>query len=645
MRSHKYVKRTGGPGNYKYWYKMPDGSLQAGDQEEGRKEHAHRLVAGKVHGHHEMKVADIAKETGLTSGKVNSRLQNYKIAQRAATAPTHGFEEHHLKEAHTPISHPDYARHVAAAERAPAAGAPGPRRATPRATPAARRGSPVPASARTDTDSGARDPHGRTDAERTSDASRGRTARAARRLPHETDASLAARRTARTAPPVVGGVGSHAARPAAATPAAPATPAAETREAKIKRLRAELAALGGPSFERPEEAPAVVAASAERVRTALAPASRAASTRAPAAAALRAADPDFAAAEAPVRRAEEAATRGENPYLNGAKAIFEKIKGDLKPERKTTCEHVFAALTALGPSASESALVAKYKELSGKNIRGISGISDEFEKGTGHGLDEVLGNAPLDLEVERMKRGYAAKQMERMRPHLKDSFTAQNPSAPPPMPTFGDIKSWGEFGGAKPSWAGTTRLSMPKEVFDAAVKGGDGKPLYPPAWMPIHLMPAWNYVAKKVGADGYQARPVGFTQEGAPNVGSQASFQEGMITAALRKYVAHRGAGKMVDIPKAKLTEIGLTHAEIFKGEMDFKEIIKHKIVDLVALQPFLDAEMKVKKSFELVVDVNAPAVSFRKGFTVPLSKGDIVKARIEKIRGLINEKKQSRLS
>jgi len=31
--NHKYIKRTGGPGNYHYWYKMPDGSLQIKDKD------------------------------------------------------------------------------------------------------------------------------------------------------------------------------------------------------------------------------------------------------------------------------------------------------------------------------------------------------------------------------------------------------------------------------------------------------------------------------------------------------------------------------------------------------------------------------------------------------------------------------------
>lgn len=32
MNGHKYVKRTGGPGNYRYWYKLPNGALTSSDK-------------------------------------------------------------------------------------------------------------------------------------------------------------------------------------------------------------------------------------------------------------------------------------------------------------------------------------------------------------------------------------------------------------------------------------------------------------------------------------------------------------------------------------------------------------------------------------------------------------------------------------
>jgi hypothetical protein len=259
-------------------------------------------------------------------------------------------------------------------------------------------------------------------------------------------------------------------------------------------------------------------------------------------------------------------------------------------------------------------------------------------------LDEVMTNAPLDPEVERMKRGYAAKQFTRLRPYLKEEWTRSNPSAPPPMPTFGDIKSWDQHGGPKPEWAGTTRTAVPREVFDGAAKGADGKPKYPPPWMPIHMMPVWNYIIKKSGEQNPyqtvnpvradQASPTGFRLD----TGNQAGYQEGMAINAIRKYVKMRGgADQLTDIPKTKLAEAGLTHAEIFKADTEsdegLKQVIRHKIIDPVALLPFIKEEMhssssgiskSVKKSFSLVVDKSLAPVSFKKD--IELKKSQIIK-------------------
>ena len=130
-----------------------------------------------------------------------------------------------------------------------------------------------------------------------------------------------------------------------------------------------------------------------------------------------------------------------------------------------------------------------------------------------------MNNPRIDPEVERMKRGYAAKQFARALLYLKPSWIQANVGAPPPFPTFGDFKSWGEHGGTKPEWAGTTRLAMPKEMFDAVPKGADGKPKYPPAWMPIHMMPIWNYAYTKMGSDdAYKALIVTGKQIGRAHV-------------------------------------------------------------------------------------------------------------------------------
>jgi hypothetical protein len=366
----------------------------------------------------------------------------------------------------------------------------------------------------------------------------------------------------------------------------------------------------------------------------------------PAARELHAVAPDLAEADAPIQAMLEAQRRGENPYLNRAKDIYHNIQADLKPERKDVVRHLLSAIDAVKDSSGkvdQAALLQKYKELSGKNVRGLSGVAEEFEKGTFMTLDEVTGNAPIDVEMERMKRGYAAKQFARMKPFLKQSWVNANPSAPPPMPTFGDVKSWTEHGGSKPSWAGTTRLAMPREVYDAAHKIG-GKPKYPPAWMPIHMMPVWNYVMAKTGDDSaYQARGGGLSQGSSPtgwkmNMGSQAGYQEGIVMNAMRKYVQMRGGhDQLTDIPAHKLAEVNLSHSDIFKAldphdmsDKAMRSLMTTKVVDPVALLPFIKEEMKnkpVKKSIELVVDADLKPFTFKKSFVVDekMAKAELI--------------------
>jgi hypothetical protein len=429
---------------------------------------------------------------------------------------------------------------------------------------------------------------------------------------------------------------------AATTPAAPSGPSAEA----LARARARV---GIPRAEATARATESVARVAERAREAL----RESSPASPASHELAEVAPGMSESEATINTMLEEQRRGGNPYISRAKDIFHNIRGDLKPERKAVCDHVFAAIDALkasGQPLNEANMVSKYKELSGKRIRGISGIAEDFEKGTFMSMDEVLNNHPLNVEVERMKRGYAAKQFARIKPFLKSEWATANPSAPPPFPTFGDIKTWTEHGGAKPSWAGTTRTALPKEVFDASIKGADGKPQYPPSWMPIHLMPVWNYAAKKAAAEGgnpYQTAAVGSNQQGKVGVehtGSQASFQEGMIKSAIRKYVVMRGgAENLTDIPASKLSEAGLSHAEIFKSEedMDLDHVLTNKIVDPVGLLKFVKEGMKEKtqKSWSLVVDLDLPSLDFQKSYVV---RSDIKKSKIERVRELIREKTRS---
>ncbi len=262
---------------------------------------------------------------------------------------------------------------------------------------------------------------------------------------------------------------------------------------------------------------------------------------------------------------------------------------------------------------SDSALLLKYKHLSG-NTRVRTFPWGDVEKATFHTKDELMNNPPVNVEVERMKRGYAAKQLARALPFIKDSWKSANPSAPPPYPTFGDFKSWSEHG-SRPAWAGSrSRIAVPKDIFDAAVKK-NGKPQYPPAWMPIHLMPVWNYVAKKTqdqGQNPYATQaPSGEQVSPSVQLGARANFQEGMIISSLRKYVQMRGgAENLVDIPSNKLAEAGLTHEQVFKADQkelsdaQIKQLVTRKIIDPVEWLKVLKKDMpkskRVKKSFVL---------------------------------------------
>ena len=123
--SHKYVKRTGGPGNYKYWYKMPDGTIKQGkeeDVEHGKKDHARRLLIARLKGHHAMTDEQITQEVGITKKRLNEHKTNLRsMGKRKNPTATddhmahgHDYHEKHLKEAGAHTEHPDYESHARA---------------------------------------------------------------------------------------------------------------------------------------------------------------------------------------------------------------------------------------------------------------------------------------------------------------------------------------------------------------------------------------------------------------------------------------------------------------------------------------------------------------------------------------------------
>ena len=111
--SHKYIKRTGAPGSYKYWYKDPSGRLvaHADDAHEGAKtEHLKRLIAGRMREAHSMTDAEMAAHTGLDRTKVGQHVRNMR---RPANTSAQSYSENELHEAkHSDVGSDEYNRKV-----------------------------------------------------------------------------------------------------------------------------------------------------------------------------------------------------------------------------------------------------------------------------------------------------------------------------------------------------------------------------------------------------------------------------------------------------------------------------------------------------------------------------------------------------
>jgi len=696
MRGHKYVKRTGTPGNYQYWYKLPDGRLTTGtsaDQRRAKAEHKKRLVAAKLAGHTDMSYRQMQEKFGETS---------FSGAHTHVTNNDHDFDDHHMKEAlHHDVEQAGYRDKIArhhGAEASTTESSSGRADREARETPSrSRRRSSPP-----------RGPDGAPSSDRGTDGL-GETPRRRRRSPARDAAASAAT--------------SSDGMPRAAETPAPEKTEAEKKEAEKKRLikllkenhgidlsedsvtspeavdesrqRAEAASTPTPARspsateltargvarqerdrrENEEDASrqpggdVFTSASSEgaSLRTAhretpgSSPITASGHPEGSAARDLSAADPDFAASEESLSRI----AASDNPYVERAKEIYNRIKSQIdNPERKQSVENMLKAFKQAGDS-SAATIKAKYNEIRATDGGPAFGAAKaHFERGSFVTFKEASENKPLDLEVERAKRGFAAKQFNRLKPFLSDTFASANPSAPPPYPTFSDLKSWSQHGSARPesmSWttptgrAGGVTKAMPQEFFDSIAKGPDGKPQMPPAWMPLSLTPAWNYVVKKGGDNPYASgAPSVDSQSSKISVPVQASFREGFLLSALRKYVVMRGgADQLVDIPSAKLAEAGTTHTDIFKADKkelsdaELKKLGCHKIIDPIALAPFLEKEMKsakkVKKSFSLVVKSDAsyiPGETFIPTVIVKSKNPDIKKSRRDTIKRIINERR-----
>jgi hypothetical protein len=771
-RPHKYIKRTGTPGNYRYWYKLADGRIVEGDdaqQKEGRKEHALRLLISRAKGKHNLSNEEIVRRTGYINDvggdteakkrtaamkRLTGQIEGFKkrAQQRSGSRDNwhtsgHDWTDEHLDTAHmdekpdgTPIR-----------EEAPATPH-RPRTRRPR-TPAA---PAVPAAEETQTFNGrtlrqvvdarggykiGRDVEGDGWFRVVSPAGRVLPAQYTETEAHEYVAN-------QTATPVQEAIQrdisevenrqelqrlsqqlqsqfgidlgeptstSQSASEPSPEPAAPeqtpepAQPAPARRPRRNRRSPAQaqpqqdetarISSLGeaafragrfpipaqdpnlmselqnatfedamrkmtawNEGFQRASQAPIADEEAVARAEEARAQAEQLAQTSgpdAPVAAEVHAADPILAQDDEPIRRMIESQNNGLNPHVERAREIFSRVAEHLDPHNRTGVSYFMSALKqaaqtkfgdnwTVGASIPEAEVKAIYntKEGDKPTWSELKKILPSY-KGIYHDMNELLTNSPLSPEVERMKRGYGRKQFERMKPFVKDSWHQSHPDAPPPYPTFGDLKTWNEHG-HRPDWVSPrAQIAIPKEVHDAAPMV-DGKVQLPPRWMPIHLMPIWNFAVKSSGRSDYEGQPNSNQVTGSGvNLPLQGDLRSHILNS-IRKYVQGRGGiDQLVDIPASKM-ENGISHEEIFKSEgfdphdmsdSAIKKIIRHKIIDPIAIAPYIKEELMsvnrpVKKSYDLVVDLNLSPVRFAMGGVVnksEKSREDLIKAELIK--------------
>lgn len=114
MRNHaKYIKRTGTPGNYRYWYKQ-EGSTDTHApehmQQKGRVDHARRVILDGLRGSHDMPVREIAEETGVDAPYVSQlKLQ---LGRNRSDYERHYHDSHLVESRYHDIGRPEYGGHV-----------------------------------------------------------------------------------------------------------------------------------------------------------------------------------------------------------------------------------------------------------------------------------------------------------------------------------------------------------------------------------------------------------------------------------------------------------------------------------------------------------------------------------------------------
>jgi hypothetical protein len=103
--AHKYIKRTGTPGNYRYWYKLSDGRIVSSDDanspidhKKAKIEHLRRLIQAKAKDYHSMSKEDMMRHVGVSKEDLESSGNKHIFAN--AHRRGHQYDEHEIKTEH-----------------------------------------------------------------------------------------------------------------------------------------------------------------------------------------------------------------------------------------------------------------------------------------------------------------------------------------------------------------------------------------------------------------------------------------------------------------------------------------------------------------------------------------------------------------
>jgi hypothetical protein len=362
---------------------------------------------------------------------------------------------------------------------------------------------------------------------------------------------------------------------------------------------------------------------------------------------LHSASPELASSDAAINEMIAQQAEGKNPYVQRAKKFYDRIKNDMTPVRRDTLKHLFAAFERVGEQTGENAIKSAYAQIqreAGTGETAWSKVKGHISPGLFHDPEELFNNEPVNVDMERMKRGFGKMQFERMKPFLGNAFKSAHPDAPPPYPTYDDLKTWEEHG-SRPEWAtagpgrAKTKRAVPKEFHDSMPKGSDGKVLNPPGWMPLHLTPVWNYLAKRAGSAAYAEQGPNSNEISQQRLNFPSQGQlAGHMKNSLRNFVQMRGENNFADIPKAKAEAYGIDLADLYKSDSEagLHRVLTTKVIPMNEFVEFMNTQPMVKKSFSLVIDEDLKPLRFKKSFTIEedMKKSELIK-KIRNLKGI----------